>query len=223
MIWTGFALGFFGGLHCVSMCGPLMLALSSKSYSVWHLILHHVFRWAGYVLLAFIFRLVVSPIAIFGAQQYIAIASGVLLLLFGLKTYIPFLNTFFTFLSNKIAGLMPSNQNSVFQKMTLGVLNGLLPCGLSFGAAIISVNFESFYEASSFMILFGIGTLPLLLGVSLLPKMGGQSFLKKINNWIPKMLIITGILLIIRGAGLGIPYFSPKFNKQNNHAECCER
>ncbi len=221
MIWSGFLLGFFGGVHCVSMCGPFMLALSSKSYHIGHLMVHHIARWSGYILLALMFRLVVSPVSIFGAQQYVAIISGVLLLLFGLKSYIKPLRLFFDSFSNILAKLMPKSQSGIFPKISLGVLNGLLPCGLSFGAAILSVNFPTMWEASTFMVLFGLGTVPLLLAVSLLPRLGKVHIIQKINVWIPRLVIIAGVLLIIRGSGLGIPYFSPKFNAQTEKTDCC--
>ena len=105
----------------------------------------------------------------------------------------------------------------------LGVLNGLLPCGLSFGAAILSVNAGSIWNAALYMVVFGLGTLPILLAISYFPQFGMQKTLRKFNAYTPKILLVMGFLLIIRSAGLGIPYLSPTYNVQQEEMECCSK
>jgi len=87
----------------------------------------------------------------------------------------------------------------------LGILNGLLPCGLSFGAAILSVNTGSTLGAGTYMVVFGLGTLPILLAMSYLLQLGLQKYLRKFNVYTPRILLIVGFILILRSAGLGIP------------------
>jgi hypothetical protein len=60
------------------------------------------------------------------------------------------------------------------------------------------------------MMVFGLGTVPLMT-----TSIYFMSFLKgktrqKVRRLIPVIVVITGMLFILRGMGLGIPYVSPK-------------
>ena len=69
--------------------------------------------------------------------------------------------------------------------------------------------------ASLFMIGFGLGTIPLLYLVQQFPK---KSVLFK--RWKTQYLLafigfLVGLLILLRGLGLGIPYLSPPTQKMN--------
>lgn len=215
-------LGFIGSLHCAAMCGPLMLGLSAKNYSWFAFIVHHIGRWLGYIILSSLFYLVVAPLYIFELQQYVALITGILLIAYGLKKYIGPVGRMLERFSQFVARSMSSGRIGRTGNIGLGILNGLLPCGLSFGVAIFSVTEGSLTNAAWYMVQFGLGTLPMLLAISYLPRLGGKTWLNRLNSWIPTMLVIAGFLLIVRSAGLGIPYLSPDYNAETQTAECCE-
>lgn len=221
-MWSAFVLGIVGSLHCAAMCGPFMLGLAARQYSLFSLIVHHIGRWIGYILLALFFMLLVSPLQVFELQQWVGLVSGVLLILYALKSYIPpvqrITEKFTVALSSRMSKINPGRTGSLL----LGILNGLLPCGVSFGVAILSVNTGSVMNASLYMISFGAGTLPMLLAISYLPQLGRGDLVRKLNKHTPKLLFVVGLLLVIRSAGLGIPYISPDYNVQNDKMECCE-
>lgn len=221
-MWTAFVIGFLGSLHCAAMCGPLMLGLGTKNYSFLAFMVHHIGRWIAYILLGFLFYSVVSPLYIFEAQQYIALVSGVLLLVYGLKSYIKPVDKAFQWITQKISLQMQNMHTSRTGNIGLGFLNGLLPCGLSFSTAILAVNTGSYLNVAAFMLLFGLGTLPMLLAISYLPRLGRNSWVQTINSWVPRMMVLVGFLLILRSAGLGIPYVSPKYHTETQKMECCE-
>ncbi|PCJ63963.1 MAG: hypothetical protein COA58_15145 [Bacteroidetes bacterium] len=223
MLWSAFILGLLGSLHCAAMCGPFMLGLAAREYSLFSLIIHHIGRWIGYIILAVFFYFIVSPLQIFELQQYIGIFSGILLVIYGLKSYIPPVNKLFIRMTFFISQRMSKSKTGRTGNIMLGILNGLLPCGLSFGAAILSVNFGSVWNASLYMIVFGIGTLPILLAISYLPQLGLQKTFRKFNTYTPKLLLVVGFLLIIRSAGLGIPYLSPTYNLDKQEIKCCDK
>lgn len=222
MIWSAFLLGLVGSLHCAAMCGPFMLGLGARNYSLFSLLVHHVGRWIGYILLALFFMLLVSPLHVFELQQYVGLVSGVLLILYALKSYIPPVNRAVERMTIRLSKTMSKINPGRTGSIVLGILNGLLPCGLSFGAAILSVNAGSAWDASLYMIAFGIGTLPVLLAISYLPKLGKADVMQKLNKHTPKLLLMVGLLLVVRSAGLGIPYISPKYNAHSQQMECCE-
>jgi sulfite exporter TauE/SafE len=223
MIWSAFVLGLLGSLHCAAMCGPFMLGLAAREYSLFSLLVHHIGRWIGYVILAFFFYFLISPLQVFELQQYVGLVSGILLVIYGLKSYIKPVERFFAFVTQKISSRMISANAGRTGNVFLGVLNGLLPCGLSFGAAILSVNAGSIWNAALYMVVFGLGTLPILLAISYFPQFGMQKTLRKFNAYTPKILLVVGFLLIIRSAGLGVPYLSPTYNVQQEEMECCSK
>jgi len=220
-MWSAFILGLLGSLHCAAMCGPFMLGLAAREYSLFSLLVHHVGRWVGYIILAVFFYFVVSPLQVFEMQQYVGIVSGILLVVYGLKSYLPPVNKLFTKITFFISEKMMKSKYGRTGNVVLGVLNGFLPCGLSFGAAILSVNAGSIVGAGTYMVVFGLGTLPILLAMSYLPQLGLQKSLRKFNAYTPKILLVVGFMLIIRSAGLGIPYLSPTYDSQSQKMECC--
>lgn len=221
-MWSAFIIGLLGSLHCAAMCGPLMLGLGTRNYSLFAYLVHHLGRWLAYIALGWLFYSVVSPLYVFEMQQYVALISGLLLVLYGLKAYIPPVNRLFQWFTDKISHRMQSMHTSRTGNLGLGFLNGLLPCGLSFSTAILSVNTGGYVNVALFMLLFGLGTLPVLLAISYIPKLGRNSIVRTINAWVPRLMVLAGFLLIIRSAGLGIPYVSPKYHSETQQMECCE-
>jgi hypothetical protein len=59
------------------------------------------------------------------------------------------------------------------------------------------------------MALFGVGTIPMMTSAVLLGNFVSVSLRSKFQKIIPVFVIIIGLLFILRGLGLGIPYFSP--------------
>ena len=60
------------------------------------------------------------------------------------------------------------------------------------------------------MALFGLGTVPLMTAVVLLGNITSVINRRKIQQLIPVVVVIIGVLFVVRGLELGIPYMSPK-------------
>ena len=65
------------------------------------------------------------------------------------------------------------------------------------------------FSGGLYMFLFGLGTIPLMTAVVYLGRFAKGNFRKNIQRAIPILVIFIGILFILRGLGLGIPYVSP--------------
>ena len=63
------------------------------------------------------------------------------------------------------------------------------------------------------MMMFGIGTIPLLLTASLASDIIGQRIRAKMQRVVPYFVFVLGVLFILRGMSLGIPYVSPTTEK----------
>jgi sulfite exporter TauE/SafE len=91
----------------------------------------------------------------------------------------------------------------------IGLLNGLLPCGPVYAAIALAIVGGSILSGSIYMILFGLGTIPIMLSLNLIGHTISIGMRNKIRKVIPVFIIIIGILFILRGLHLGIPYVSP--------------
>ena len=74
-------------------------------------------------------------------------------------------------------------------------------------------------EGALYMMLFGLGTAPLMSAAALMGKLIKGKWGPKLRKVIPAFVILIGLLFILRGMGLGIPYISPKLQTQANTAE----
>ena len=95
----------------------------------------------------------------------------------------------------------------------IGMLNGLLPCGLVYMAIAGAIGTGGVAEGSLYMILFGLGTIPMLLAISLAGNVMSLAIRNKINKLIPVLVVVVGVLFVLRGLSLGIPYLSPPKQK----------
>ena len=82
MIWTAFVFGLVGSLHCLGMCGPLVMAIPQSSGI--KAIAYHFSRILAYTIMGGVMGLFGKGLNIAGFQQGISVLSGVLIILFGL-------------------------------------------------------------------------------------------------------------------------------------------
>ncbi|MGV9012335.1 MAG: sulfite exporter TauE/SafE family protein [Flavobacteriales bacterium] len=89
------------------------------------------------------------------------------------------------------------------------MLNGLLPCGLVYIALAAALMQDGPLASAAFMVAFGLGTWPALiavrLGGSMIPN-GKRALFRRFQ---PYLVAAMGLLFVLRGSGLGIPYVSP--------------
>ena len=113
-------------------------------------------------------------------------------------------------ISNVKSALGSQFKNKSYQSLfTIGLLNGFLPCGMVYVALFGAVAMQSPTLGLLYMILFGLGTIPLMTSVVYLKNAITISKKNKIQKAIPYVAVFIGILFILRGLGLGIPYISP--------------
>jgi sulfite exporter TauE/SafE len=218
---TAFLLGLMGSLHCVGMCGPIALSLPLRGGSIfqkiWGSALWSLGRIITYSLIGALFGLIGAGFKLLGYQQIISIAVGILMVLsvilpslFQKYTSGKFISIFDPIRKGMQKLFKEKNNQALF---LIGIFNGLLPCGLVYLAVAGAIGSAGFFSAIGYMALFGLGTLPLLLVLSLLGNFISQSVRKQINKVVPVVVILIGMIFILRGLSLGIPYLSPPKEK----------
>ncbi|WP_298298628.1 sulfite exporter TauE/SafE family protein [Hydrotalea sp.] len=229
-IISGFTLGLLSSFHCVGMCGPIAFALPLPQQNFYKktagILLYNTGRIITYSSMGIIFGYIGRVISIAGFQQYFSISMGLVILLYVSIPYfskhifrIAWLNGFTFWIQTYLGKLLQTRKlnNLLF----IGILNGLLPCGMVYFAIAGSLAAGSVINGWGFMIAFGLGTLPFMALLSFfgfIINIHTRNYLKKI---IPYALGIMAILLIIRGMNLGIPYLSPYFNSTSGNAISC--
>jgi sulfite exporter TauE/SafE len=219
------ALGLIGSLHCAAMCGPLMLALPVPARSTGGFIagrvIYQLGRIATYCLLGLVAGVVGKTVLLAGVQRWLSIALGVAVLLGFLISKKVSLSAPVVRLVTRLKSAMSVQlRQRSFRSLTLlGMLNGLLPCGLVYVALAGAVTRGSLPDAVLYMALFGLGTLPTTLAIGLSGKMFPPAWRFKLRSAIPAGVCLVAALLILRGLGLGIPYLSPALI--NGVPACC--
>jgi hypothetical protein len=67
---------------------------------------------------------------------------------------------------------------------------------------------------------FGVGTLPMLLGIVRIQQSPYGSKLLRGRTMLPALATLAGLMLILRGLGLGIPFLSPDLS-DSGKSTCC--
>ena len=223
-IYSGLVLGLLTSFHCVGMCGPIALSLplhgDTKFKKLLGGILYNLGRTVTYALMGLAFGLLGHGLSTLGFQKIVSILAGTLMIatvffpaIFKSADLDSGIFSFVNSVKKALKGLFSTK--SFWGLFLIGLLNGLLPCGPLYFAVIVSAGTGNVVESVLFMTLFGLGTIPLLLAVSIAGNFISVNLRNKINNFIPVIMVIMGILFILRGLSLGIPFLSPTDEKLN--------
>ena len=223
ILYTAFVLGLMGSFHCVGMCGPIAISLPLRGHNFLQKtiggLLYNLGRTFTYGIMGAFFGLIGQGFHFLGFQQSVSIIMGSLMIM---SVTLPFLY------SNRISvnfefftGPLRRSIQQLFRVRSyrglflIGLLNGLLPCGLVYLAIAGAIGAGSVLSGILFMILFGLGTLPMMLLVSGIGNMISLAVRNKMRKVVPYVVVIIGIIFILRGLSLGIPFLSPPAEKLN--------
>jgi sulfite exporter TauE/SafE len=212
MWMTALIMGLAGSLHCVGMCSPLAMAVtSSRSGASLKRLVYNAGRIFTYSILGMIVASLGFVIPIFKFQNLVSIVLGIILLLVGigtLKAKIPYLSTFIGIQTTRLKILFAKflQRKGLSSVLFLGSLNGLLPCGLVYIALAYCLTLQSPLEGFGFMSLFGVGTLPAMLGLTSLLQQLVKRFNLSLKHVTSGMMILAGILLIARVFIVHLPH-----------------
>jgi len=233
-IWIGFVMGFVGSLHCLGMCGPIVLVLPRSAAPLTSLLgrlLYNLGRTVTYAFMGLIMGFIGELISLAGYQQALGIVVGSLMVLAGLfpgriaRLLTPGegLGPWLGKLKSALGGLF--QKGTLVSLFTIGLLNGFLPCGLVYAALGASLAAGGLVPGVLLMVMFGLGTIPALLALSYAGDLLTLGLRRRLQRLLPLALVIMGLLFILRGLALGIPYLSPPREKlmQHHHAVTMDR
>jgi uncharacterized protein len=211
--------GFVSSLHCVQMCGPLVLTYSVAANTTADrrplLGLHLAYnagRTATYMLLGAIAGLAGGAMGwvgrLAGIAHTAALVAGIAMVLtgIGLLGFAPGMKGWRGFGMPqwllRPAGKLLSSR-AVPAKLALGLLMGFLPCGLVYGALMKAIGEATPVGGALTMLAFGLGTSVALVAVGL----GSSAATRKISRWGTTISAVTvmvmGMVLITRSVLAG--------------------
>jgi sulfite exporter TauE/SafE len=206
-----FVAGLAGSLvHCVGMCGPFVLsqvvadAEHASGHGEWRrlagaaLAPYHFGRLTTYTILGAIAG---SATALFASTTGFAWLSGALLALGAVLMILQALGLTLG-ATSPFAGSLARLASPLAQsrapvaRYALGLVLGLLPCGLLYGALAAAGGTASAWQGALAMMAFGLGTVPALVGVGWLGLLLRRR-LRGVTVWIATPLLLANALMML--------------------------
>lgn len=212
---TMIGLGLTGSLHCAVMCGPLCMAMpmhaADRRKMILNSVIYHVGRVLSYAMLGVIIGIAGKALIFMKLQSIFLLVTGLVFLVLGLKLI--FKNTItLKFSGNTFQSKYIKKGYSYFLSKRgmmpiffLGMLNGLIPCGLVYSAMALSFQGFTITKTALIMVAFGIGTLPMMITLTAGIKIAGFQSKYLSTKVTPYLYIAVSALMIYTSINMRLP------------------
>jgi len=231
MLWSAFVIGALGSFHCIGMCGPIALSMPLGGQhgllGLFRSLAYNFGRILTYSVLGLMVGLLGERIAFGGFQQALSISVGILMIgAMVLPSHLTRKIDPTSAIAMQMVRVKGRFQHlfrsrSIAAPFTIGLMNGLLPCGLVYVALAGALAVGTALQSAEYMALFGAGTLPMMLSVYLAGDLISVQWRAQIRKLLPVVYVLMGVLFILRGLNLGIPYLSPELDATTGAVQQC--
>lgn len=201
-----FVVGVLTSIHCVGMCGGIMLSQtlskesSSKFEAIQPALLYNAGRVVSYTILGGIIGALGSVFSLSTATQAgLQIFAGLFMLIMGFN-----MAGFKAFRKFQIrlphAACKAKNKSG--SPFIVGLLNGLMPCGPLQTMQLFALGTGSVTKGALSMFMFSIGTVPLMLTFGAVSGILSKGYTKKILKFSGVLIIVLGLIMGNRGLAL---------------------
>lgn len=228
-----FITGLLTSLHCIGMCGAIVLAYSTPAaqsaaeVQASGLRLHVAYnggRILSYALLGAIVATVGMSLSGFErVSEIVAIVSGAIMIVAGLAMLgvLPLPTTLSfggnTVGINKLHGKL-IREKSFLAKFSLGFLTPVLPCGLLYAMLAKAAAAGSVANGAITMAVFGIGMAPSLMVLGGVSSVFSAKIRKRAEMIAAAAIILMGVTLVLRGLHVPFVSFIPMGGAEHS---CC--
>jgi len=219
MLYTAIIFGLISSLHCIGMCGPIAMMLpvdhKNPSKKALQVLIYHLGRLTSYGILGLAFGLLGRGFYMAGIQQQLSIAVGVGMIVLAVVPEKILANYNFSKPVYRLISRIKSSLGAQFKRktpdafFTIGLFNGLLPCGLVYAALFGAIAMQNVTLGIAYMILYGLGTIPMMSAVVYVSSLLSMPFRNQLQRAVPIVTVVIGLLFVLRGMGLDIAYISP--------------
>ena len=191
-----FVASLLGSTHCVSMCGPIAITVSNSGGNM---SLYHIGRLSSYLVLGALAGLLGE---VFLSGNYNVVTTVSVFLISGFFIY-----SGYRLIRGKSLDIIPSRvitkilsqpagwslkQGAVIRSLTIGVVNGFLPCGWVYIFVLGAVAAKNPFYGAGVLFIFWLGTVPVLSTLPFLYK-------KTVGRSSRRLVMAAGLVLIIIG------------------------
>ena len=216
-----FLIGLFSSIHCLVMCGGLCAVFCRNNPNIATVLFINLGRILTYTILGLIFAGIVQGLALRIPMAEIGFwmrsALGLILVFLGIrivlnKSSLPsYIENSFVWKKAKIGLHVLSQKSSVLSHVSKGMLWGLIPCGLLYGVLMAAATTHNTLHGGSFMLAFGLGTLPSMFISAGIVNQGKKYLeLKSLRYGAGSFIIVIGVWSIIS------PWFSHNLIPENS-------
>ncbi|NYE04998.1 sulfite exporter TauE/SafE/plastocyanin domain-containing protein/copper chaperone CopZ [Bacillus niacini] len=208
-----FVVGVITSIHCVGMCGGIMLSQSigkesmNKFEAIKPALLYNAGRVVAYTVLGGVIGAIGSVFALsLTAKAGLQLFAGVFMIMMGFNMAgFKAFRKFQIKMPNVACKAMSTPRAPFF----VGLLNGLMPCGPLQTMQIFALGTGSAAAGALSMFMFSIGTVPLMLTFGALSGLLTKGYTKKILKFSGVLIIMLGLIMSNRGLALAGMNISP--------------
>ena len=208
-----FIVGVFTSLHCVGMCGGIMLSQSigaenkSKFQSLKPSIFYNLGRVVSYTILGGIVGALGSVFSLtLPFKAGLQVLAGVFMIIMGLNMagY-----SLFRKFNIKLPWSFCSLKKSGKTPFVVGILNGFMPCGPLQTMQLYALGTGSALLGATSMFIFALGTVPLMLGFGAISGLLSKDNTKQLVKFGGILIVVLGLIMGNRGLALAGINISP--------------
>lgn len=206
-----FLAGLLGSAHCAGMCGGFAIALGAlpgtRAYAA-RLAVYLAGKALTYVLLGALAGAFGYGLFLFtGVQKGLTMAAGAAMVALGVA-----LLRGGAALSGVGGGLAArltrplarlAGRGTLASALGLGMLNGLLPCGLVVALLVQAAFAGDALAGALTMSVFGVATMPALAVTGVVGRMAAPAFRHRLQRWGGAFVVLLGLLTVARATDTG--------------------
>ncbi len=225
--WSYLLLGLATSLHCVGMCGSLVLTYSVKEAAegraggtfLGRLAPHAAYQVAKIVsymavalVLGSVTAIVGTVLDLEGIRNWVMLFAGVFMVALGLSMtpWFPWLRHLTPRAPKALMRVLSSTRKKAVSDaaegrvpmatpVVFGLLTGLMPCGPLIAAQVGAMGSPNALYGAMLMLAFGLGTAPLMLAFGVASAYAGGALRERVQYVAATAVVLFGLVIMNRG------------------------
>lgn len=204
-----FAAGFLGSAHCVGMCGGFVLAASTapgRTARLTRQLFYFMGKTLTYTVMGGAVGLAGATVgsAFAGVQNAISIGAGALMFVLGLHLLgavglLKGMGTLMNWPPFRAASRYFTRKRTAAGALGLGLLNGLLPCGLVYSLLAMAAATGTMLGGALTMLVFGCATVPALFALAWIGDLLQPAWQHRLHRASGVLVMALGLITVLRG------------------------
>ena len=220
LFFSMFAIGLATSVHCVSMCGPMVVtyAVKTDGQSRWTSrvtanVAYQAAKLVSYLLVGLLLGAIGTAFNLNGIRPWVMLVAGLFMVILGLgmtgkapwaarltpRPPRAFINAI-SRLRRRATSDAAAGESSIATPISFGLLTGLMPCAPLMAAELAAASSGSISSGGLTMVAFGLGTLPLLFAFGTVSSLIPGRWRKRLTFVLAFVVIAMGLVFLNRTA-----------------------